>query len=375
MLNRKELKIHARKNLSGSYGIALLVSVVALFLTGNGSWFNFQFNNHDLRRFGGMDITMQGLMQNVWVQLILAALAMATLVGFLFRIFISTVIEAGESRWFSRNRESRPTPGFGQMFSLFQSRNWLPTVGAMVWRNIWLWLWSLLSLLPVLAGLAAAGAYLYLNPSIQWPAGWDFSRPFRGSWAWEERRQLMQEIYQALVGFFSANPGVALALSIGTIVVVILAVLLTLPYINRLYAYRLTSWILADNPRIGALRALRLSRQMTKGRKFDLFVLDLSFIGWYLLGALVFLVGILFVRPYYTATMAEAYAVLRKNAVEQGLVTMQDFGFRAVSSTSEATMDTLPPVETALETVVEAEAETPVEIENPDPATHEESEK
>jgi len=45
-------------------------------------------------------------------------------------------------------------------------------------------------------------------------------------------------------------------------------------------------YILADNPNIGAAEAITLSNEMTKGHKFDMFVLDLSFIGWYLLGSL-----------------------------------------------------------------------------------------
>jgi hypothetical protein len=50
------------------------------------------------------------VLDSVWVRLIIAAVSLAALIGILFRIFFSTVIEAGEARWFSRNRESKPTP-------------------------------------------------------------------------------------------------------------------------------------------------------------------------------------------------------------------------------------------------------------------------
>jgi uncharacterized membrane protein len=131
--------------------------------------------------------------------------------------------------------------------------------------------------------------------------------------------------------FFANNQtqiAVIAAVAIGTL---LLATLLSIPWINRSYAYRQTRWILGDNPRIGFRRALRLSRQMMKGHKFDTFVLDLSFIGWYILGLLAFVIGIIFVAPYYRATQAELYAVLRRNAVNQGLATMEDFGFLAIS--------------------------------------------
>lgn len=95
--------------------------------------------------------------------------------------------------------------------------------------------------------------------------------------------------------------------------------LLIIPGIVKLYAFRMVPFILADNPNIGYKRALNLSEQMTGGHKFNMFVLDLSFIGWYLLGLLAFFIGIFFVLPYVNATQAELYLVLRKNALERGL--------------------------------------------------------
>ncbi|HEX3032961.1 MAG TPA: DUF975 family protein, partial [Bacillota bacterium] len=70
---------------------------------------------------------------------------------------------------------------------------------------------------------------------------------------------------------------------------------LIIPGIVKSYAYRMVPYILADNPEIGYKRALELSNQMTRGEKFAIFVLDLSFIGWYILGMLLLLVGVIFV--------------------------------------------------------------------------------
>lgn len=92
-----------------------------------------------------------------------------------------------------------------------------------------------------------------------------------------------------------------------------------IPGIVKAYAYSMVPYILADNPNIGYKRALQLSKQMTSGQKFKLFVLDLSFLGWLILGALALLVGVLFVMPYVNATKAELYIVLRQNALENSL--------------------------------------------------------
>lgn len=95
--------------------------------------------------------------------------------------------------------------------------------------------------------------------------------------------------------------------------------LLIIPGIVKTYAFRMVPYILADNPNIGYKRALELSEKMTHGHKFDIFILDLSFIGWYLLGTLAFFIGVLFVLPYVNATNAELYLVLRQSALDNQL--------------------------------------------------------
>ncbi|MFA5523399.1 MAG: DUF975 family protein [Tissierellales bacterium] len=100
--------------------------------------------------------------------------------------------------------------------------------------------------------------------------------------------------------------------------------LLIIPGIVKSYAYSLVPYILGDNPNIGAKRAIELSNDMTEGHKFDMFVLGLSFIGWYLLGALALGVGVIFVLPYYNATHAELYLVLRQRALDRNICTYEE---------------------------------------------------
>jgi uncharacterized membrane protein len=60
---------------------------------------------------------------------------------------------------------------------------------------------------------------------------------------------------------------------------------------------------------------------MTHGHKFRMFVLDLSFLGWILLGLLALGIGVLFVQPYINATKAELYLELRHHALVYNLTT------------------------------------------------------
>lgn len=94
--------------------------------------------------------------------------------------------------------------------------------------------------------------------------------------------------------------------------------LLIIPGIVMSYAYRMVPYILADNPNIDYKRAMEISKKMTDGQKFNIWVLDLSFIGWYILGMLALFIGVLFVRPYDNSTNAELYLTLRKKALDEG---------------------------------------------------------
>lgn len=83
----------------------------------------------------------------------------------------------------------------------------------------------------------------------------------------------------------------------------------------KMYSYAMVPYILAENPDISGSEAITLSRKMMDGHKFELFKLELSFIGWHILSA--FTLGILdifFISPYTTAAYCEYYAWLRNLA-------------------------------------------------------------
>lgn len=88
--------------------------------------------------------------------------------------------------------------------------------------------------------------------------------------------------------------------------------LLIIPGIIKAYAYMMVPYILAEDTTISRHDAMKLSQEMMRGHKMDAFILDLSFIGWYILTALTAgLVGIFYVFPYVSATKAEFYRSLR----------------------------------------------------------------
>jgi uncharacterized membrane protein len=87
--------------------------------------------------------------------------------------------------------------------------------------------------------------------------------------------------------------------------------LLIIPGIIAGLSYSMTYYILIDHPELTPLEAIRLSKEIMVGHKGELFVLGLSFIGWFFLGLITFGVGLLYVIPYFNATLAEFYLSIK----------------------------------------------------------------
>jgi uncharacterized membrane protein len=87
--------------------------------------------------------------------------------------------------------------------------------------------------------------------------------------------------------------------------------LLIIRGIIKSYEYRMIPYLVADNPDMTYKEAFAESKRLMHGNKWKAFVLDLSFIGWWLLSALTLgLLAIFYVSPYYSATSAALYEEL-----------------------------------------------------------------
>lgn len=85
------------------------------------------------------------------------------------------------------------------------------------------------------------------------------------------------------------------------------ALLLFIPGVVKSYSYSMTPFILKDNPTMKNNEAIELSMKLMKGHKMQLFLLDLSMIGWALLCMLTLGLGILLLQPYNTTAHAAFY--------------------------------------------------------------------
>ena len=93
---------------------------------------------------------------------------------------------------------------------------------------------------------------------------------------------------------------------------VLWTLLFIIPGVVKSYEYKMIPYLLAEYPDMDRKEVFARSRDMMYGQKWNTFVLDLSFIGWHLLGACTFgILTFLYVNPYQYYTEAELYHVLR----------------------------------------------------------------
>ncbi len=89
------------------------------------------------------------------------------------------------------------------------------------------------------------------------------------------------------------------------------SLLFFIPGIVKAYSYSMALRILAENPGKSARECIKESMAMTNGHKWELFVLNLSFIGWIFLMPFTFGILGIWLIPYMNATVTNAYESLK----------------------------------------------------------------
>lgn len=111
---------------------------------------------------------------------------------------------------------------------------------------------------------------------------------------------------------FTSNFGENVVLGLlSSLFIALWSLLFIIPGIIKSYEYSMIFFIKNDHPELDWKGCIEASRQITHGHKMELFVLDLSFIGWYIVGSLCFGIGTLWVLTYHTATRAQFYESIK----------------------------------------------------------------
>ena len=90
--------------------------------------------------------------------------------------------------------------------------------------------------------------------------------------------------------------------------------------IIKYYSYAAVPFIVAENPSLKANEAITLSRKMMDGHKMELFLFDLSMIGWVLLSVITLGISdMVYGAAYRIACRTEFYVKVREDAMARGV--------------------------------------------------------
>ena len=153
MKRASDFRYTARKSLRGRWGIAILAGFIASLLgglgmsTGSGSGISFDFS--ELKEIKEIN---NPLVMQIMLSMLIMTLAVMAVVGFIHFI-IGSVIEVCYNR-FNLNLIDGKMVKIGQLVSFFP--HWLKAIGTCFLRNLYIFLWSLLLIVP---GIIAAYDY------------------------------------------------------------------------------------------------------------------------------------------------------------------------------------------------------------------------
>ena len=105
-------------------------------------------------------------------------------------------------------------------------------------------------------------------------------------------------------GNYDLSPFMALATVVGMIAWPVMAAVMR-------YKYFPVHYMIAQEPDIPIKQLFESAKAATKGVRAQIFILELTFVGWYLLGLLTCFIGALFIVPYHGLTMTEVYCYLK----------------------------------------------------------------
>lgn len=287
--NAAYYRARARKALKGFYGVALVAFLLASILGGaatSSGGFSFNFNPGS---DSSMTEKLPAVLKDLWsmlldgrisemfttyptLVLLISIFSAAVIFSLLFSLFVGAPVTLGYQR-FQLNLMDEKDREVGVLFRYFKTCYGKSVVLYLLYNLI-----TLAASLPMLAG----SAFVML-------AAWNTN-------AASDHTAYIALLIVAMLVFF-----ITVAISVALLIVL-------------KYRYAYCFMILAEYPEISVIDALRNSAVLMKGNKWRLFCLELSFIGWYLLLALVTCctcgigsIGSIFLAPYVQASLAAFY--------------------------------------------------------------------
>lgn len=200
-------------------------------------------------------------------------------------------------------------------------------LGGELFGRTWLMMLAVFLVYSAITGLSASIGYGIVTIVIAGPLTFGLNRIcvelVRGN-----RDIKVEKLFVGFTECLTSSLVLNLLISIYTF---LWSLLFVVPGIVKSYSYAMAPYILQDAPSTQWEKCIDESKKMMEGHKWQLFCLDFSFIGWYLLGALCLGVGVLWVYPYHYLARANFYMALKaKNEPKVEFDPTADIGFEPV---------------------------------------------
>lgn len=186
-----------------------------------------------------------------------------------------------------RKEPAEAGKGVKTLFWSFREGRFSRILSATAWKHLWLMIWSYVTSMIISIPVGIAFIYIIIRAVVK-VSEYDRTADFWRNW---------RLIYSEFLVFF---------IILG-VYIFVAGIITTIIMLNRKYAYMFTDFIVAEQPDVPTKAALNRSKEMTKGLKGRMFLLDLSFIGWHILNLFTFFLLQYWIIPYQITAFHEVY--------------------------------------------------------------------
>ena len=181
-------------------------------------------------------------------------------------------------------------------------------LGGKIFSNSWVLCLAVAFIYSLIIGVASSiiptiGALLISGPLLVGVSGYFLAQSRNGK---------TPKIEEMFSGFSDFGSNFILGFMM-ELFIFLWSLLFIVPGIIKAFAYSMAPYIKNDHPEYSWKECLDESQRIMDGHKGQLFLLYLSFIGWFILGALCCGIGTLWVAPYMEAASANFYETVRNN--------------------------------------------------------------
>lgn len=265
MWTRRQLKDRAKAALKMNYWKMVLVAFIFALLVGGGVSFNFNYSGGDFDFWGEIED------------------------GFGHELPLAQHTPAGDAY--------HADGGFRPVIDISPDAD-----PAEAWLMLMIFLWICLAMLAIIYGIGLVVITFVTNP-IEVGCSRFFTNTL----------QKPASLKDIIFAFNTSYLNVVKVMILRTVFTGLWMMLFIIPGLVKAYEYRMIPYLMAENPNLTRQQAFAMSKQMMTGQKWNAFVLDLSFIGWEILG--IFTCGLLqvfYTGPYQQATNAALFEELNR---------------------------------------------------------------